>query len=66
MGGGRIDGGGSADHHSNSEEEQEEDQPLVVHTQPLVDIRPDIDTLQVEERGRIESFLRKGCGCIYV
>ena len=63
MGGGRIDGGGSADHHSNSEEEQEEDQPLVVHTQPLVDIRPDIDTLQVEERGRIESFLRKGCGC---
>ena len=59
-----MDGGGSADHFedSNLEEEQEVDQPLVVHTQPLVDIQPDIDTLQVEERGRIESFLRKGCG----
>ena len=64
MGDGRIDAGGSADQLEDSIlEEEEVAQPLLLHTEPLVDIQPNRDSLQVEESGRIESFLSNGCGC---
>ena len=48
---------------SLTQEELEINQPLLVHTSPVLEVQTNTETLQREETANIHRFLSDGCGC---
>ena len=48
---------------SLTQEELEINQPLLVHTSPVLEVQTNTENLQREETVNIQRFLSAGCGC---